>query len=526
MATLSVPRRTIADTATAVPLLRWHERPGALTALAVGLSVATLAVLAFGGPFGPLAVIGGIVGGAVLLAVFARPKVGLYLAVLTVPLQDLVKAGGITPTQIAFALLLLAWLLGKLARREGADGLLRDGTFWRFALFYAAILASARVATEVSLTLADGYRWGVTLAIYAIARDTLRTRRDWVGLVACCFAGAAGEAWIGTVQSQLGLGNPSFAVAAGLSRAFGTFGRPNSYAAYLEQTFPLALTLAAWTAVRIPAVWGRWRATQHGPLATERRAGRAVAGRILAAVAVALVALTVGAAILLSFSRGAWLGTVAALAAMTVLSGRRAATAMAAVFVAAALFLALGGAAVLPDAFQGRIESFASDLVVTDYGETPITDNNFAVKERTAYWFGGLKMIRDYPLTGVGLGNYGVRYDGGYYTAPFLVSQVHAHNYYIHIAAETGLFGLLAYLTLIGGLLVTGWQASNRARAAGDGLARALAIGAVGVVVAVAVHNLFENVHVLSMGVHLGAIWAMLAAIRAVYSLREVPRVP
>jgi hypothetical protein len=35
-------------------------------------------------------------------------------------------------------------------------------------------------------------------------------------------------------------------------------------------------------------------------------------------------------------------------------------------------------------------------------------------------------------------------------------------------------------------------------------------IACLGVVAAVAIHNLFENLHVLSMGVQLSTVWAML----------------
>lgn len=70
-----------------------------------------------------------------------------------------------------------------------------------------------------------------------------------------------------------------------------------------------------------------------------------------------------------------------------------------------------------------------------------------------------------------------------------------------------------AYLLLIGGVLATGVGAVRRT--ARDPFARALALGGVGIVVAVAVHNLFEDLHVLSLGVHLSAVWALLASIRA-----------
>jgi len=64
-------------------------------------------------------------------------------------------------------------------------------------------------------------------------------------------------------------------------------------------------------------------------------------------------------------------------------------------------------------------------------------------------------------------------------------------------------------------------------RTAHDPFARALALGGVGVVVAVAVHNLFEDLHVLSLGVHLSAVWALLAAIRAYAPISgPSPRLP
>ena len=113
------------------------------------------------------------------------------------------------------------------------------------SLFYVAILASGRVAGDIKATLTEGFHWGEALAIYVIARDTLRTRRDWAGLVACFFVGASGEAFIGTVQSKLGLGNLSFFVG-GIARSFGTFGRPNSYAGYLEMIVPFAVTVSLW----------------------------------------------------------------------------------------------------------------------------------------------------------------------------------------------------------------------------------------------------------------------------------------
>jgi O-antigen ligase len=227
------------------------------------------------------------------------------------------------------------------------------------------------------------------------------------------------------------------------------------------------------------------------------------------------------AGITLSLSRGAWFGAAAGFLVMMLLAGRRWAIIA---LIASGLLVAvltLGGAGVLPKTIQDRIGSVGSSLILLDYGKVPITPENFAVKERMAYWFGGIHMAEDHPWQGVGLGNYGAQYDAKYFTSPFMKSQVHAHNYYIHITAETGVIGLTAYLLLIGGVLATGIGAVRRT--ARDPFARALALGGVGVVVAVAVHNLFEDLHVLSLGVHLSAVWALLASIRAGAESATIP---
>lgn len=461
---------------------------------------------------GPLAVAALVIGSAIALLTLAEPRYGLYLAVLTVPVQQYGSVRGLTATQAAFLLVLGAWAAGKLLRGARWD-VLRDANVWRFALFYCAILASGRVAGDINATLAEGFRWGEALAIYVIARDTLRTRRDWAGLIACFFIGASGEAFIGTVQSQLGLGNASFAITKSLSRAFGTFGRPNSYAGYLEMVFPFAVTVSLWALWSLPGAIVRWLAARRGPLMGERRALLPLLGLLFALAGAGMTGLMLAAGITLSFSRGAWLGGAVGLLVMMLLAGRRWAIAALTGIALIVAVLVFGGAGVLPDTVEKRLGSVGSSLILLDYDTVPITPQNFAVKERMAYWFGGIHMAEDHPWQGVGLGNYGAEYDARYFTSPFMKAQVHAHNYYIHITAETGLIGLAAYLLLIGGVLATGVGAVRRS--AHDPFARTLALAGVGVVVAVAVHNLFEDLHVLSLGVHLSAVWALLASIRA-----------
>ncbi|NTW97959.1 MAG: polymerase, partial [Oscillochloris sp.] len=94
-------------------------------------------------------------------------------------------------------------------------------------------------------------------------------------------------------------------------------------------------------------------------------------------------------------------------------------------------------------------------------------------------------------------------------TRPWYTSRGHAHNYYLHIAAEAGVLGAAAYLLLLGAV---GLQAVRAIRRPRSMLWAAVAVGCAGVTAALAAHNLFENLHVLNMGLQLGTIWALLVA--------------
>ncbi|NTU81544.1 MAG: O-antigen ligase family protein, partial [Chloroflexales bacterium] len=174
----------------------------------------------------------------------------------------------------------------------------------------------------------------------------------------------------------------------------------------------------------------------------------------------------------------------------------------------------LGGRGLLPDAVVGRLASLAGNLRLFDARGADITPANFAVVERMAHMQAGWNMLTRYPVTGVGPGNYSVAYERPpgpgerpLSVRPWYESRGHAHNYYLHIAAEAGLVGLAAYLLLIG---ATAAQAVRAIRAAPTWPWQGVAAGGAGVVAAVAAHNLFENLHVLNMGLQLGSVWALL----------------
>jgi O-antigen ligase len=210
-----------------------------------------------------------------------------------------------------------------------------------------------------------------------------------------------------------------------------------------------------------------------------------------------------------SFSRGAWLGTSAALIVTAWLFHRWLRIAL---VVAAVLFAlgAVGGSLnIVPSVLSDRLDSIVKEVRPFDAASATITDENFSTVERMAHWQAGWHMFRDHPLLGVGIGNFNVRYPDYYVRESFRVSEGHAHNIYIQMLAETGLAGLCVYLTLIAGI---GFLALRVVRGAPPGLDRTLALGALGTVISVGVHNFFEDLHVLNLNITLGAIWCLAIA--------------
>jgi len=67
-------------------------------------------------------------------------------------------------------------------------------------------------------------------------------------------------------------------------------------------------------------------------------------------------------------------------------------------------------------------------------------------------------MFAAHPMLGVGAGNYDAAY-AKYALSDWPDALGHAHNYYINVAAETGILGFVAFLALTAATLDLGWYA-------------------------------------------------------------------
>lgn len=172
-------------------------------------------------------------------------------------------------------------------------------------------------------------------------------------------------------------------------------------------------------------------------------------------------------ALLLSFTRNAWVGLAAGLLLLAAIWHRR--LLLLYPIVALALWF------VFPRPILERVISIFDLRQAANY-------------DRVCMTISGTQMVRDFPLTGVGLDMVGRLYplyrrdDAPRWRVP------HLHNNLVQIAAERGLPALAAYLWLIGAFFTVTWR--GLPRLSGEG--RAAVAATLTAVLAITIAGLFE----------------------------------
>jgi putative inorganic carbon (HCO3(-)) transporter len=442
-----------------------------------------------------------------------EPLVGLLATLLLGILAAWLRAElPALPALIAMPVLALtfgAWLARGAARR---DLRLRHApVLIPLLLFVGAALLSLWDAVELPVYgLPELLKWLQVVAVFWLVVDHVEGRRlPW--LVGGLLFIAALEAVLGLWQFGLrGSGPDHFAILdERFFRAYGTFEQPNPYAGYLGLILPLGVgMLLVWVA-------DRWHARRPGRQDHLRAAQAQGAGgpgsaglRLPVVAALLLVTGLLGAALIASWSRGAWLGAGAAVVAMLAALPRRAWLGVALVALLVGGTLGLNAVNMLPAPVSARLTDFTQYAQFEDVRGVGINDANYAVLERLAHWQAALEMWRANFWTGVGFGDYEPAYPD-YALINWPIALGHAHNYYLNLAAETGLIGLLAYLILWAAVFWYTWRATRRA--APGSWRRGLAIGLLGAWTHLSVHQLFDNLYVNNVHLHVAVMLGMVA---------------
>lgn len=399
--------------------------------------------------------------GFVLFVIFFhRPELGLMLTIFFTPFYlfpvELYRFA-FPMAELVLLILAAAWLLRQAvdgtrarraaeARNAGIFGVLRRLTAldWCIAVYLVLGAGALFVSAQRGPALTELRVLFIEPALfYLILRHTARQEGNLLSLADALVAAAAAVAIIGLAQYALG---QSVVIAeGGTGRLAGVYGSPNNAALFLERALPFAIIF----------------------LLTRFDARRRWFG--------ALAAIVISAALALTFSAGAlFLGVPLSLALVLLLQyGRRA------VVILSGLAVLAGGALLV--ALQ--TERFARLANLS--GGTSFF--------RVRVWQSAAQMLRDHPVTGIGLDQFLYAYRGQY-IAPDAWQEPnlsHPHNILLDFWLRLGLLGaalLIVIQAVFWARALRIWRASGTAP-----IARALIIGAMGSMLGLLAHGMVDN---------------------------------
>ncbi|MCM0758019.1 O-antigen ligase family protein [Sporomusa sphaeroides DSM 2875] len=149
------------------------------------------------------------------------------------------------------------------------------------------------------------------------------------------------------------------------------------------------------------------------------------------------------AALIYNGTRGAWVAVAITFSVYGMITVKRNKYILPSIII---LFIMTGIVLGMNPAFQNRVQS------ITDL-------NNQSNKERILLWKSSWNIIKDHPLTGVGSNNFRILYQEKYILPEAKEPHLtHAHNNFIHIAAEAGILGLTGFVCLFGYILKFSWR--------------------------------------------------------------------
>jgi putative inorganic carbon (HCO3(-)) transporter len=228
----------------------------------------------------------------------------------------------------------------------------------------------------------------------------------------------------------------------------------------------------------------------HGEGMTRRQ--RAVA--LAAALGIAVI-------LMLTKSRGAWLAAASAAILLSLFRWRRS-------WILVALLVAAGAFAL----WRVGLERAAAELIA----------NGTIVggPGRLEIWSRAVYVIQDFPLTGIGMGAFQqiTNHLYPYFLLGPDADVPHAHNLFLQVAIDLGIFGLAAWLGLMTASLISARRVMLWGKSTGDSWSVGLGVGLLAAQLALLVHGVVDAA---VWGAHSGiVVWLLWGVCAAAYNLR------
>lgn len=213
-----------------------------------------------------------------------------------------------------------------------------------------------------------------------------------------------------------------------------------------------------------------------------------------------LMLVLVSFVLLISQSRTSWLSALAVTAVLLAIRFRAIAIMASVVAICVIFAIAWFGPAATVQGFLARLSPYIGF---------------FGHSDRPLIWRFAVEGIRSHPWGGVGLGAFrevihGMTIDGATYSLPV----PHAHNVFLQVALDLGVFGLVVYIALLALATRMTWQICHSQI---GGRWRSATLGLWGALMAI---HIFGLTDCIALGAKVGIFfWIHLAFISAIYRL-------
>jgi len=399
--------------------------------------------------------------GLFLLPVILVPTVFTTFNTHTIVMKETV----LQATAASLLLLLpFAWRLESRDARPPAQ-IVPRGLVFLLAGLSAYLVASAYGVSGHPRSAHELLRW-VAYMLFATAAFffAARPRRFRMFLHATVLVSAAISLYaiLQAYEIEFFLDWKTFDFGGGIRRVTGSLGNPDYLAGYLAALLPLTLTLAL-----ARTGWAR--------------------------LAFFIVTILQGAALIFSFSRGAWVATAVTLmllaASLTYVNWVRDPVLFRPGITRRGALAALAGMALLGVGLTIGLWDEISAMVL----RFAQVEEDTSVATRPFFWRGAAAIWLNHPWLGTGLGTFPLYFPAFRpkelaFHLPFQEFFVeHAHNEYLEILAETGAIGLFLYLALVVSTMVYIWRSLIRYRSRDNLELLGLWSGMLGALI----HNLF-----------------------------------
>ncbi len=256
------------------------------------------------------------------------------------------------------------------------------------------------------------------IIFYFVVINTIRTKRAWLALVKVFLASALLVAIYGVIQNFTGVSSTESWIDEEMFtdikvRVYSFFNNPNVLGEFLVLTIPVMVAL----------VWNKVR-EEH---------------RTLFGISLIIMA----ACMIFTWSRGAWLGMLIAVAIFLAISDKR------------WVFVGILAVILVPVALYLSGNSAIVERVLS-IGNTADTSTAY----RVSIWRASIKLLGDFWLPGIGVGSDAYKAVYPVYALTGADFALHSHNLYLQFWVETGVIGIVSLLSLALAFLKNTFSAS------------------------------------------------------------------